>query len=122
MFFVIWFRGDVVEIETWCQEEGRIGIRRDWILKDMATDSVIGRAARYDIFSSLDICYFDYGIAVVIHQHDSTNNMGNNTVNVSIGTTTVNTIEMTDAEVIQKKNKHMLSLVMLIAPVFISIL
>ncbi|KAK4366209.1 hypothetical protein RND71_014089 [Anisodus tanguticus] len=37
---------DVVEIETWCQNEGRIGTRRDWILKDYATDEVIGRATR----------------------------------------------------------------------------
>ncbi|XP_077229527.1 oleoyl-acyl carrier protein thioesterase, chloroplastic-like [Tasmannia lanceolata] len=36
--------GDVVEIETWCQGEGRIGTRRDWILKDFATGTVIGRA------------------------------------------------------------------------------
>lgn len=36
--------GDVVEIETWCQSEGRIGTRRDWILKDYATGEVIGRA------------------------------------------------------------------------------
>ncbi|KAH0469937.1 hypothetical protein IEQ34_001495 [Dendrobium chrysotoxum] len=36
--------GDVVEIETWCQGEGRIGTRRDWILKDLATGLVIGRA------------------------------------------------------------------------------
>ncbi|KAF3783453.1 Oleoyl-acyl carrier protein thioesterase 2 [Nymphaea thermarum] len=35
---------DVVEIETWCQGEGKIGTRRDWILKDFATDTVIGRA------------------------------------------------------------------------------
>ncbi|KAL1834906.1 hypothetical protein ACET3Z_004557 [Daucus carota] len=35
---------DVVEIETWCQSEGRIGTRRDWIIKDFATDEVIGRA------------------------------------------------------------------------------
>ncbi|XP_015892448.3 oleoyl-acyl carrier protein thioesterase 1, chloroplastic [Ziziphus jujuba] len=35
---------DVVEIETWCQGEGRIGTRRDWILKDHATGQVIGRA------------------------------------------------------------------------------
>ncbi|XP_051131970.1 oleoyl-acyl carrier protein thioesterase, chloroplastic [Andrographis paniculata] len=35
---------DVVEIETWCQGEGRIGTRRDWILKDCATGEVIGRA------------------------------------------------------------------------------
>ncbi|XP_039803477.1 oleoyl-acyl carrier protein thioesterase 1, chloroplastic-like [Panicum virgatum] len=36
--------GDVVEIETWCQEDGRIGTRRDWILKDLANGEVIGRA------------------------------------------------------------------------------
>lgn len=36
--------GDVVEIETWCQGEGRIHTRRDWILKDFATGEVIGRA------------------------------------------------------------------------------
>ncbi|XP_008794588.1 oleoyl-acyl carrier protein thioesterase, chloroplastic-like [Phoenix dactylifera] len=36
--------GDVVEIETWCQGEGKIGTRRDWILKDLATGDVIGRA------------------------------------------------------------------------------
>ncbi|KAK7373607.1 hypothetical protein VNO80_07022 [Phaseolus coccineus] len=35
---------DVVEIETWCQGEGRVGTRRDFILKDYATDQVIGRA------------------------------------------------------------------------------
>ncbi|PIN03705.1 Oleoyl-[acyl-carrier-protein] hydrolase [Handroanthus impetiginosus] len=35
---------DVVEIETWCQSEGRIGTRRDWIIKDYANDEVIGRA------------------------------------------------------------------------------
>ncbi|KAK2992446.1 hypothetical protein RJ640_025408 [Escallonia rubra] len=35
---------DVVEIETWCQSEGRIGTRRDWILTDCASGEVIGRA------------------------------------------------------------------------------
>ncbi|KAG8640362.1 oleoyl-acyl carrier protein thioesterase 1, chloroplastic [Manihot esculenta] len=35
---------DVVEVETWCQTEGRIGTRRDWILKDCATGQLIGRA------------------------------------------------------------------------------
>ncbi|GAB4841428.1 hypothetical protein Ancab_022150 [Ancistrocladus abbreviatus] len=35
---------DVVEIETWCQAEGRIGTRRDFILKDYANGEVIGRA------------------------------------------------------------------------------
>lgn len=36
--------GDIVEIETWVQGEGKIGTRRDWILKDLASGSVIGRA------------------------------------------------------------------------------
>ncbi|KAL4341514.1 hypothetical protein GQ457_08G020610 [Hibiscus cannabinus] len=36
--------GDVIEIETWAQNEGRIGTRRDWILKNVATGEVIGRA------------------------------------------------------------------------------
>lgn len=40
-------RSDVVEIETWCQSEGRIGTRRDWILRDSATNEVIGRATRF---------------------------------------------------------------------------
>ncbi|XP_039155526.1 oleoyl-acyl carrier protein thioesterase, chloroplastic-like [Eucalyptus grandis] len=35
---------DVVEIETWLHGEGRIGTRRDWILKDYANGQVIGRA------------------------------------------------------------------------------
>uniref|UniRef100_I3RZ89 Acyl-[acyl-carrier-protein] hydrolase n=1 Tax=Medicago truncatula TaxID=3880 RepID=I3RZ89_MEDTR len=35
---------DVVEIETWCQAEGRAGTRRDFIIKDYATNEVIGRA------------------------------------------------------------------------------
>ncbi|XP_054785345.1 oleoyl-acyl carrier protein thioesterase 1, chloroplastic-like [Prosopis cineraria] len=35
---------DVVDIETWCQGEGRVGTRRDFIIKDCATNQVIGRA------------------------------------------------------------------------------
>uniref|UniRef100_O04792 Acyl-[acyl-carrier-protein] hydrolase n=1 Tax=Garcinia mangostana TaxID=58228 RepID=O04792_GARMA len=35
---------DVVEIESWGQGEGKIGTRRDWILRDYATGQVIGRA------------------------------------------------------------------------------
>ncbi|RWW46904.1 hypothetical protein BHE74_00047146 [Ensete ventricosum] len=46
-YLILLARGDVVEIETWCQGEGRIGTRRDWILKDLATGEVIGRATRY---------------------------------------------------------------------------
>lgn len=41
-----WYRSDVIEIETWCQGEGRIGTRQDWILKDHATGQVIWRATR----------------------------------------------------------------------------
>lgn len=41
-------RGDVVEIETWCQSEGRIGTRRDWIIKDLSNGEVIGRATRFN--------------------------------------------------------------------------
>ncbi|KAG6477321.1 oleoyl-acyl carrier protein thioesterase 1, chloroplastic-like [Zingiber officinale] len=36
--------GEVIEIETWCQSDGRMGTRRDWILWDLATGEVIGRA------------------------------------------------------------------------------
>ena len=36
----------MVEIETWCQAEGKIGTRRDFILKDYANGEVIGRATR----------------------------------------------------------------------------
>uniref|UniRef100_O04793 Acyl-[acyl-carrier-protein] hydrolase n=1 Tax=Garcinia mangostana TaxID=58228 RepID=O04793_GARMA len=35
---------DVIEVETWIGAEGRIGTRRNWIIKDCATDEVIGRA------------------------------------------------------------------------------
>nr|XP_043635939.1 oleoyl-acyl carrier protein thioesterase, chloroplastic-like [Erigeron canadensis] len=35
---------DVIEIETWIQDDGRIGTRRDWLLKDCANGEVIGRA------------------------------------------------------------------------------
>lgn len=39
-------RSDVVEIETWGQSEGRIGTRRDWIIRDYSNGEVIGRATR----------------------------------------------------------------------------
>lgn len=45
---------DVVEIETWCQGEGRIGTRRDWILKDYATGEVIGRATSKWVMMNMD--------------------------------------------------------------------
>ncbi|MCI01045.1 oleoyl-acyl carrier protein thioesterase 1 chloroplastic-like, partial [Trifolium medium] len=45
--------GDVVELETWCQAEGRAGTRRDFIIKDYATNEVIGRATRVPSFSDM---------------------------------------------------------------------
>ncbi|XP_031121360.1 oleoyl-acyl carrier protein thioesterase, chloroplastic-like [Ipomoea triloba] len=35
---------DVIEIETWIASEGRIGTRRDWVIKDYASGEVIGRS------------------------------------------------------------------------------
>ncbi|MCO5572586.1 hypothetical protein L7F22_026342 [Adiantum nelumboides] len=35
--------GDVVEIETWCQAEGKAGTRRDWLITDVASGKLIGR-------------------------------------------------------------------------------
>ncbi|RWW28705.1 hypothetical protein GW17_00006800 [Ensete ventricosum] len=46
-YFMLLVRSDMVEIETWYQGEGKIGFKRDWIVKDSATDEVIGRATRY---------------------------------------------------------------------------
>lgn len=36
--------GDTVQIETWFQAEGRVGARRDWLVKDATSGNVIGRA------------------------------------------------------------------------------
>ncbi|PWA50578.1 oleoyl-acyl carrier protein thioesterase [Artemisia annua] len=46
--------GDVVEIETWCQREGRIGIKRDWIIKDYAYGEVLGRATSKWVMMNVD--------------------------------------------------------------------
>lgn len=45
---------DVVEIETWIARDGRIGTRRDWIMKDYATDQVIGRATSKWVMMNVD--------------------------------------------------------------------
>lgn len=36
--------GDVVEVETWFQESGKIGAQRDWVVRDVATGKLLGRA------------------------------------------------------------------------------
>ncbi|GAV68382.1 Acyl-ACP_TE domain-containing protein [Cephalotus follicularis] len=35
---------DVIEMETWFQREGKLEVRRNWILRDYANGQVIGRA------------------------------------------------------------------------------
>ena len=64
-------RSDVVEIETWCQSEGRIGTRRDWILRDSATNEVIGRATRFAKNFVTTIHKFIFLSA--IHQYNNAN-------------------------------------------------
>ena len=36
--------GDMVVVETWFQEAGKVGAQRDWIIKDKATGRALGRA------------------------------------------------------------------------------
>lgn len=45
---------DVVEIETWCQADGTIRTRRDFILKDHANGEVIGRATSTWVMMNMD--------------------------------------------------------------------
>ncbi|KAK9733949.1 hypothetical protein RND81_04G103000 [Saponaria officinalis] len=45
---------DVLEIETWCQAEGKIGTRRDFIMKDYANGEVIGRATSKWVMMNMD--------------------------------------------------------------------
>eukprot|EP00250_Pteridium_aquilinum_P004881 c15064_g1_i2 orf=388-1734(+) len=40
--YPVW--GDVVQIETWCQGEGKAGTRRDWLISNVANGKLIGRA------------------------------------------------------------------------------
>lgn len=40
--YPVW--GDVVQVETWCQSEGKVGTRRDWLLTNVVTGNLIGRA------------------------------------------------------------------------------
>jgi Acyl-ACP thioesterase len=40
-------RGDVVEVETWFQAEGRLGARRDWVIRSSETGHVYGSATRW---------------------------------------------------------------------------
>lgn len=43
---IVWARGDLVRIETWFQEEGRVSACRNWIIQNQSTGEEIGRATR----------------------------------------------------------------------------
>lgn len=36
----------MVQIETWFQPEGRIGMQRNWVISNKATGKVLGKATR----------------------------------------------------------------------------
>ncbi|XP_024397914.1 oleoyl-acyl carrier protein thioesterase 1, chloroplastic [Physcomitrium patens] len=50
--YPIW--GDVVEIDTWYQGEGRIETRRDWIIRNDKTGDIIGRATSTWVMMNMD--------------------------------------------------------------------
>ena len=37
-------RGNIIEIETWFQEHGKIGAQRDFLIRDVRSGEVLGRA------------------------------------------------------------------------------
>lgn len=37
-------RGDIIEIKTWFQEDGKLAAQRDWVVTCQATGETIGRA------------------------------------------------------------------------------
>ena len=39
-------RGDLVQIETYFTAEGRVGARRDWVIRSAASGEILGRATR----------------------------------------------------------------------------
>lgn len=44
---VCYHRGDIVSIETYFSEEGRLAARRDWRILNAATGEVLGMATRW---------------------------------------------------------------------------
>ncbi|XP_024365934.1 oleoyl-acyl carrier protein thioesterase 2, chloroplastic [Physcomitrium patens] len=50
--YPVW--GDIVEIDTWYQGEGRIETRRDWIIRSDKTGEVIGRATSTWVMMNMD--------------------------------------------------------------------
>lgn len=58
----------MVEMETCCQREGRIGIKCDWIIKDYAYGEVLGRATRCITTLFLRILCLINCIHVMIHE------------------------------------------------------
>ena len=39
-------RGDILQVETYFHEEGRLAARRDWVVTDKASGKVLGTATR----------------------------------------------------------------------------
>ncbi|CAO2839947.1 unnamed protein product [Amaranthus hypochondriacus] len=60
---------DVVEIETWCQAEGKIGTRRDFILKDYANGEVIGRATSKWVMMNMDTRKLERVTPEIAHEY-----------------------------------------------------
>ncbi|GBG91603.1 hypothetical protein CBR_g52636 [Chara braunii] len=46
--------GDVVEIQTWLQQEGKVNARRDWVISDARTGQLVGRATSAWVMMSQD--------------------------------------------------------------------
>lgn len=45
----IYYRGDVVQVDTWVAASGKNGMRRDWLLRDYNTGEILTRASRLEL-------------------------------------------------------------------------
>jgi hypothetical protein len=39
-------RGDIIQIETWVELDGKVGIRSHWLVRDASSRKLLGRAVR----------------------------------------------------------------------------
>lgn len=42
----MFYRGDVVQVDTWVSASGKNGMRRDWLVRDCKTGQILTRASR----------------------------------------------------------------------------
>lgn len=49
-------RGDLVQIETYFSAEGRVGARRDWVIRSAASGEILGRATRSAPIAKPGLC------------------------------------------------------------------